>query len=313
MTTQGQASRTVMMIRPVRFGFNPQTAGSNAFQTVDAEGTSQATQDKALAEFDAYVKDLRDAGIEVLVFEDTREPHTPDSIFPNNWVSFHDDGRVALYPMEAPNRRDERRADILERMQSEHGYTISEKIDFTATEEEGKYLEGTGSLIFDYANKEVYASYSTRTHPDLLAEVGQKLGFDVIGFHAVDGAGKDIYHTNVVMCLGHSYAVIGLDAIPDAAERERVKMRLEATGHEIIALSLQQLAQFAGNMYELQDADGNFHLVMSTTARASLRSEQVAAIEKHAALLPVNIETIERYGGGSARCMIAEVRLPKKG
>ena len=300
-----------MMIRPVRFGFNPQTAGSNAFQTVDAEGSSAATQAAALAEFDAYVAALRAAGIEVLVFEDTPEPHTPDSIFPNNWVSFHDDGRVALYPMEAPNRRDERREDIIAAMKSQHGYQISERIDFSKAEQEGKYLEGTGSLIFDYANKEVYASYSTRTHPDLLAEVGEKLGFEVIGFHAVDAGGKDIYHTNVVMALGHSYVVIGLDAIPDATERDKVTSRLERTGHEIIALTQEQLAQFAGNMYELQDANGGYHLVMSTTARKSLRPEQVAAIERHASILAVDISTIERYGGGSARCMIAEVRLPK--
>lgn len=312
MTSREQAARTVLMVRPVQFGFNEQTAGSNAFQTVDAEGTSAATQVKALAEFDAYVAALRARGIEVLVFEDTVDPHTPDSIFPNNWVSFHDDGRVVLYPMEAANRRTERRQDIIDSLQHKYQYAVTSLSDFSAYEQEGKYLEGTGSLIFDYAHGEVYASYSTRTHPELLAQISKQLGVEAIGFHAVDGHGKDIYHTNVVMCLGHSFAVICLDAIADAAERKHVEERLQRTGHELIAITQEQLARFAGNMYELQAADGSYHLVMSRTARLSLRADQVQAIEAHASILDVAIDTIERYGGGSARCMIAEVRLPKK-
>ena len=310
MTSKEQAARTVMMVRPVRFGFNEQTAGSNAFQTIDAAGTSAATQASALAEFDAYVAALRDRGIEVLVFEDTAEPHTPDSIFPNNWVSFHDDGSVIMYPMEAENRRTERREDIIASLKD--NYAISSVTDISVHEQSGKYLEGTGSLIFDYAHDEVYASYSSRTHPDLLEEISERLGVKVIGFHAVDGQGKDIYHTNVVMCLGHSYAVICMDAITDEAEHAEVQARLERTGHEVIAISQEQLAQFAGNMYELQAADGSYHLVMSRTARQSLTPAQVTQLEAHAQILDVAIDTIERYGGGSARCMIAEVRLPKK-
>ena len=306
-----QASDAVLMVRPVRFGFNAQTAASNAFQHNDADSNSRATQLHALKEFNSYVATLKWHNIEVLVVEDTQEPHTPDSIFPNNWLSTHKDGRVVLYPMEAQNRRQERRADIVEALTNQYQYHITEVIDISHFEAEGKYLEGTGSLVIDYPNRIAYACHSSRTHPEVVEALSKKLGFEAVWFHGLDPDGQPIYHTNVMMAIAEKYAIVCLDAIPETGERDAVVQRLQHTGHDVIDIAYHQLLQFAGNMFEVADRDGKSKLIMSRAAYLSLTPAQIQQIENHSAIIAVDISTIENYGGGSARCMVAGIRLPK--
>jgi hypothetical protein len=294
------------MIRPVNFGFNEQTAGSNAFQIRNAE--QQQVQDKALNEFDNLVKVLQENGVEVIVIDDTPEPHTPDSIFPNNWVSFHQDGNVFLYPMMAENRRLERREDII--MQLEDEFAINHIIDLSRFEHEHKFLEGTGSMVLDRENKIAYACLSPRTDKDVLDLFCSQSGYTPVLFHAVDQNGMDIYHTNVLMCIGSSFAVICLDSIKDETEKQNVLSSFKSTQKQVITISFDQMNHFAGNMLEVHNQSGESLLVMSKSAWDSLTYEQKAILSSFSKPLYADISTIENNGGGSARCMIAEVHLP---
>jgi len=300
------------MIRPVRFESNPMTAASNRFQ--GRSGASpEAQQEAALEEFDGLVAALRAAGIEAIVIDDTPEPHTPDSIFPNNWISMHADGRVVLYPMEAENRRTERRGDVLDYLRDVAGFTIREVVDLTSHELRGRFLEGTGSMVFDRANRVAYACLSTRTHPEPLADFAARLGYDVVAFDAVDSGGVPIYHTNVLMNVGEAVAVICDEAIRDVAQRNAVLDRLRATGHDVVRLSYAQLDAFAGNMLELRNEDGERVLAMSRQAFDSLDAAQRDTLAANAGIVRVAIDNIERSAGGSVRCMLAEVHLPRGG
>ncbi|TGE25025.1 amidinotransferase [Hymenobacter aquaticus] len=304
-----QSASTVFLVRPIRFGFNPETAGSNHFQRVIAGLSDAQVQEKAFAEFDAMVATLRAHGMQVLVFDDTPEPAKPDAVFPNNWGSFHADGRVVLYPMCAPNRRPERRPDILARLGQQ--FALRDVVDLSAYEQQGQFLEGTGSLIFDHVHRVVYACLSVRTDAGLLTEVAARLGYRPVAFHAHDARGQLIYHTNVMMCVGAGFAVVCLASITDATERQAVADSLTATGHEIVAISLAQVAEFAGNMLTLQPAGRPTELLaMSQRAHDALTPEQRLALSRYCELLPLPIPTIETIGGGSARCMLAEVFLP---
>jgi hypothetical protein len=294
------------MIRPVNFGFNEQTAGSNAFQTRNEQ---QHVQAKARQEFDDLVSILRKNDVEVIVIDDTTEPHTPDSIFPNNWVSFHNDGTVFLYPMMAENRRLERREDII--MQLEDEFKIKHVIDLSHFENESRFLEGTGSMVLDRDNKIAYACLSPRTNKKVFDEFCKDSGYHSVLFHAVDQNGMDIYHTNVLMCIGSLFAVICLDSIKDATEKQNVIKSLQSTQKQIVAISFEQMNQFAGNMLEVQNKDGESLLVMSKSAWESLNDEQRAILSSFSRPIYSDISTIENNGGGSARCMMAEVHLPR--
>jgi hypothetical protein len=307
---ESQLASAVLMIRPAGFESNPETAESNRFQRKAAASPAEQ-HEAALREFDSLAVTLEDAGITVLIFEDLPEPHTPDAIFPNNWVSFHADGSVVLYPMEASNRRSERRPDIIDSLASKHGYTVSEIIDLSHHEDAGHFLEGTGSMVLDRSNHIAYACLSTRTHLDPLGEFAQRMDYDIIAFDAVDGNGTPLYHTNVLMNIGEELAVICDEAIPKAEQRTAVMERLSQTGHRILSISLEQLGSFAGNMLELRSREGNRVVTMSATARNSLGVTQLETIEDNAVIISVPIDNIERSAGGSVRCMLAEVHLPK--
>ncbi|AFD07121.1 citrulline utilization hydrolase CtlX [Solitalea canadensis] len=302
-----QTTNHIMMIRPVRFEFNVQTAVNNAFQDPNAQTAD--TQQKALIEFDNFVNLLKENGLDVTVIEDTTEPHTPDSIFPNNWISFHNDGTIVLYPMQAENRRLERRSDIPELLKKK-GFTATKTLDFSHYESENKFLEGTGSMVLDRVDRVAYACLSPRTEMSVLEDFCKQLNYDFVAFDAIDKSGKAIYHTNVMMCLGTDYAVICLDSIPDPEEHESVVNSLIASGKEIIEITLEQMNEFAGNMLELKNNKGESLLVMSEQAYKSLAASQVEKLSKHSRLVYAPIYTIEANGGGSARCMIAEVHLP---
>ena len=312
ITNESQLSSTVMMIRPVRFESNPLTAASNRFQgKTDADPADQ--QAAAAREFDSLVSALRDAGIEVIVIDDTDEPHTPDSIFPNNWISMHADGRVVLYPMEAENRRTERRMDIVEYLGNKGGRQVAELVDLSTHEHSGHFLEGTGSMVLDRVNRVAYACVSTRTHLDPLGDFAQRMDYDVVAFEAVDSGGVPIYHTNVLMNVGEKVAVICGAAIPREDQREAVLARLRETGHEVVLLSYAQLDAFAGNMLELRNKGGERVLAMSQQAYDSLDKEQHAVLAENGRIISVAIDNIESSAGGSVRCMLAEVHLPIEG
>lgn len=289
------------MVRPVRFGYNEQTAESNAFQTNDTSRSSAQIQAAAAAEFDTFVAMLREKGVQVTVIEDTVEPHTPDSIFPNNWISFHED-QLFIYPMYAPNRRLERREDIVAQLGA--GRKI---IDFSPNEHTNRMLEGTGSMVLDRANRVAYACLSPRTEATLFAEFCAAAGYRPVAFTSVDEHGKEVYHTNVMMAIGARVAVVCFDSIADAAERAAVQAALAETGHECVALSFAQMNQFAGNMLAVSGSDNVEYLVMSKRAWDSLDAAQRATIERLSTPLVIPIDVIETYGGGSVRCMMAEV------
>lgn len=309
---EAQLASTVMMIRPAAFESNPLTAASNRFQgkSSASPGEQHAT---ALQEFDGLVSALRTAGVEVLVIDDLPEPHTPDAIFPNNWISMHADGRVVLYPMEAENRRTERRGDIVEYLGAEAGRLISEVIDLSEHEAGGHYLEGTGSMVLDRANRVAYACVSTRTHLDPLGDFAQRLGYDVVAFEAVDSSGVPIYHTNVLMNIGEKLVVICDEAIQRDDQRQAVLARLHESGHDVVQLSYEQLDAFAGNMLELRNKDGERVLAMSQQAFDSLDADQVATLAANGRVVTAAIDNIESSAGGSVRCMLAEVHLPAEG
>ncbi|MDB5122327.1 MAG: amidinotransferase [Mucilaginibacter sp.] len=292
------------MIRPVNFGYNEETAGSNAFQKRDAD--NQVVQEKALHEFNNMVNVLRENGVDVTVVDDTVEPYKPDSIFPNNWVSFHDDGNVFLYPMQAENRRLERREDIIAKL--EDHFAVKHVIDLSRFEAEGKFLEGTGSMVLDRQNKIAYACISPRTNREVLNLFCEQTSYKAICFDAVDEYGKAIYHTNVLMCIGSKFAVVCLDSIPNPHEKIVVTESLKST-KEIIDISFEQMNQFAGNMLEVKNKANENLIVMSKSAYKSLLNEQTVTLEKYGKLIYADINTIETNGGGSARCMMAEVHL----
>ena len=308
---RSQATSHILMIRPVRFGFNEQTASSNAFQDASFGEAHQAdSQQIALAEFDEMVHQLRQAGVDVTTIDDTPEPHTPDSIFPNNWISFHHTGTIVLYPMQAENRRLERRNEIIEQI-SKH-FFVEKVIDLSYFEGENKFLEGTGSMVLDRQYDTAYACLSPRTDEDALAQFGKELEYTIVKFTAVDGAGKQIYHTNVLMCVGELFAVICLEAIPDLDERLMVRQSLEKSGKRVIEITLEQMNHFAGNMLQVKNEKGQSLLVMSSSAYKSLSDKQVRQLEDYATLKHFDLSMIEGNGGGSARCMMAEVHLPVK-
>lgn len=301
-------SYALLMVRPVRFGYNAETAVNNAFQV--AGQNQEAVQAKALAEFDHFVATLRSHEIDVVVVEDTVEPHTPDSIFPNNWISFHRNSTIVLYPMFAENRRLERKETVIEAIKSR--FQIDSTIDLTKNEAHNVFLEGTGSIILDRENKIAYACISPRTDKNLFLEFCEEMGYEPVVFNAVDQKGKDIYHTNVMMCLGDKYAVICLDSIQEADERAVVTGALAQSGKVIVEISFEQMNHFAGNMLQVMNMNGEQFLVMSSQAYASLSQEQVQTLESFNSIIHVPLETIESNGGGSARCMMAEILLPKK-
>lgn len=307
--SESQLSSTVLMIRPVRFESNPLTASSNQFQG-ESQASPEQQQDAALLEFDSLVNALRENGIEVIVVNDTPEPHTPDSVFPNNWVSFHADGRVVLYPMAAENRRTERRADILDTLDTENGFSVGEVVDLSHHEQAGHYLEGTGSMVLDRVNRVAYACLSSRTHLDVLGDFAQRMEYDVVAFDAVDRDDATIYHTNVLMNIGETLAVICDEAIQSEDQRVAVLQRLQDTGHEVISLSYDQLHAFAGNMLELRTKEGAVLVAMSQQAFDSLGDEQRRRLHENGRVLSVAISNIEAAAGGSVRCMLAEVHLP---
>jgi hypothetical protein len=304
--TNRQTTSTVLMIRPVKFGFNEQTAESNAFQNRSTD--QQRVHEQALQQFDDMVKLLRENGVEVIVVDDTLDPHTPDSIFPNNWISFHGDGNIVLYPMQAENRRLERREDILAML--EDHFKVNRTIDLSRFETEDKYLEGTGSMVLDRENKIAYACLSPRTNLDVLNVFCEQEGYRPIVFSAFDKDGKAIYHTNVLMCVGGQFVVICLESIPDENEKSKIVDTINRSNKEIIPITFEQMNHFAGNMLELKNKSGEALLIMSKSAFSSLNTEQRTKLEKYCRLLYSDIATIEANGGGSARCMIAEVHLP---
>lgn len=306
-----QCTNTVLMVRPAAFSYNEQTAGNNSFQE---KGYEQDAQANALKEFDKYVKLLTGAGVNVIIAEDTPEPHTPDSIFPNNWFTTHsadelDAGgsTLVLYPMNAPNRRLERDKNVLQALE-DAGKTFRQVIDLTHFEEEGKFLEGTGSLILDRKNRIAFCCASPRTHEDVLEEWAELLDYEYFLFNAADEDGTPIYHTNVMMCVGVKFAFVCLDAITGLDDRERLIEILEENGKEIIEITFEQMHRFAGNMLVVKNGKGEVVLVLSATARASLLPEQLEKLTRHyRTIVSPELSYIEKNGGGSARCMLAEI------
>lgn len=309
-----QTTNSILMIRPVAFRMNEQTAVNNYYQKV-LDGLLPATVNaKAQQEFDTFVEKLRAVGVDVTVVDDTLNPDTPDSIFPNNWISFHENGDVALYPMFAENRRKERREEILDVLEDK-GFHIENIVDYTSAEEDGFFLEGTGSLLLDRANGKAYCALSPRADEELFIEFCEDFDMSPIIFEAfqtVNGERKLIYHTNVMMCLGETFAVICADAIDDKKERKMVLDSLKGDEKEIILITEDQVNNFAGNMLEVKGAEDRRYLVMSTAAYQSLTKKQIAQLEEHTTILSSSLDTIEACGGGSARCMMAEIFLPKE-
>jgi len=300
-----QTTSHILMIRPVNFAFNSQTAVNNAFQIASDD---RDVHQKAIGEFDAFVDKLRSKKIDVIVVNDTPAPHTPDSIFPNNWISFHSNGDIILYPMFAENRRHERKPNVIAEIRSK--FSISNTIDLSHYEQQHKFLEGTGSVVLDRDKKLAYACLSPRTDEKLFNEFCRMMKYEPVKFHAIDSKGKAIYHTNVLMCVAESYVVICLDSIPDSAERKMVEEKIVASGKELIEVTFEQMNHFAGNMLQVNDADGKKYIVMSTQAYESLTREQVSKLRSYNEIIFSSLDTIEKNGGGSARCMMAEVHLP---
>ena len=308
-----QITNNILMIQPVSFRYNEQTAVNNYYQQVLDNLSDEQTQEKALLEFNNLVELLKNVGVNVIVIEDTKKPDTPDSIFPNNWVSFHADGTVGLYPMCAENRRAERREDIFDTLVDEYGFKIKEIKDFSEFEEHDKYLEGTGSMVLDREHKICYAAISIRTDEIAVIQFCEEFGYRPVCFTANQSVNEErmaIYHTNVMMCVADKFVVICLDTIDDIDERKHVIETLTETGKEIIEITQAQNHRFAGNM--LQVMGDKPYLVMSNSAFSSLNNKQKKTIEKYCPIIYSSLDTIEACGGGSARCMMAEVFLPKK-
>lgn len=300
------------MVRPANFGFNEETAANNAFQSRDGRLSADEIRKKAMQEFDRMVEQLRAAGVDVIVAKDSAKPVKPDAVFPNNWATFHQEGLIVTYPMFAPVRRRERRRQVLDTV-LKAGFKSDHRVNMEFNEKIGRFLEGTGSIIFDHQNRLAYACLSPRTDAGLLEELCALLNYQKVVFHAVDGAGQDIYHTNVMMALGESFVVICLDTVRDPQERAMLEQRFAQTGKEIVAITLEQMNAFAGNMLQVRNDCEETILVMSEQAFQALTPAQVQTLERHTRLLHSPIDTIETYGGGSARCMMAEVFLPEAG
>ncbi|WP_290698885.1 citrulline utilization hydrolase CtlX [Lacinutrix sp.] len=308
-----QTTNTILMIRPIGFRMNEQTAVNNYYQKVLDNTLPETVNTKAQQEFDVYVDKLRAVGINVIVVQDTKEFDTPDSIFPNNWISFHENGTVGLYPMFAENRRQERREDVLNVLENE-GFKINNIVDYTTAEEEDVFLEGTGSLLLDRVNRKAYCALSPRADETLFIEFCEDFEYTPVVFTAnqtVNGKREAIYHTNVMMCLAETFAVICLDTIDDKKERKNVIKNLIEDGKEIIKITEAQVNNFAGNMLQVKGKDDKLYVIMSQAAYNSLTQSQINTIEKHCEILSSSLDTIEACGGGSARCMMAEVFLPK--
>lgn len=300
-----QSTSHIFMVRPAGFGFNEETSASNAFQQ---RQEMKETQAKALAEFDGAVDTLRAAGVDVRVFEDSPSPIKPDAIFPNNWISLHDDGTLVLYPMHAPNRRPERRQDIMDALSKD--FEVKRILDWSAEEQNNRFLEGTGSVVFDHINRVAFACLSPRTDKYLFAKLCAELGYEAISFYAYDENSKEIYHTNVMMSIGDDFAVICPESIANRDDRNKVMSYLRLINREIIELSFSQLRQFAGNVLELKSTGNEDLLVLSEQALRSLNNYQKDLIAERNRFIPLHIPTIETIGGGSARCMIAELFAP---
>ena len=309
-----QTTNSILMIRPVAFRMNEQTAVNNYYQKVIENLLPATVNAKAQEEFDVFVSKLRKVGVHVIVVDDTLEPSTPDSIFPNNWISFHENGDVTLYPMFAENRRLERREDILDILEDE-GFVINEIMDYTSAEEDGFFLEGTGSIVLDRENDKAYCALSPRADEELFIEFCEDFEYNPILFEAFQTVGTErklIYHTNVMMSVGETFAIICAESIDDKKERKIVLDSLRGDEKEIILITEDQVNNFAGNMLEVKGFDDKRYLVMSTSAYNSLTKKQIAQIEEHVTILSSSLDTIEACGGGSARCMMAEIFLPKK-
>ncbi|NVK82981.1 MAG: amidinotransferase [Cytophagia bacterium] len=299
-----QAAAKIMMVRPAHFGYDPLTAKTNSFQQTEGADQKHNIQQAAIDEFNSAVNTLRTKGVEVVVIDDTDEPKKPNAVFPNNWVSFHN-GRVILYPMLAENRRWERRIDLLDQLVDE-GVPVNEVIDISKYEEDNKFLESTGSVVIDYEHDLAYACLSSRTDRDVLDKLCEINGYEPVLFESFNKEGLAVYHTNVVMCLASKYAVICAESIkPD--QRYDVIRTLEETGHEVVEITMDQMYAFAGNMLEVLDSEGKSILVMSQTAFDSLSEHQIQSLTKYSAIQTVSIPTIEKYGGGSVRCMMCRV------
>jgi len=302
-----QTTPHILMIKPVGFDFNAQTAVNNAFQQ---RGSNDNAQQKAATEFDDFVQKLTDAGVDVMVVQDTPVPHTPDSIFPNNWISFHQDGSLILYPMYAANRRAERKAQVVAAIAAK--FDISNYIDFSDAEQQNKFLEGTGSMVLDRENKIAYACLSPRTDKQLFEEWCNRMQYKPCSFFSVDENDGEIYHTNVMMCVADKYVVICSDSIKKADELKHIIDTIDLSGKKIIEINYNQMNRFAGNMLQVENKSGEKILVMSSQAYQALSSEQIKQLENYNRILHADLTTIETNGGGSARCMMAEIFLPKK-
>ncbi|ENI5460163.1 amidinotransferase [Flavobacterium psychrophilum] len=309
-----QTTNSILMIRPVAFRMNEQTAVNNYYQKVIDGLSPETVNAKAQEEFDTFVNKLRMVGVDVTVVDDTLEPSTPDSIFPNNWISFHESGDVALYPMFAENRRLERREEILDILEDK-GFQVNEIMDYSSAEEDGFFLEGTGSIVLDRENDKAYCALSPRADEELFIEFCEDFEYTPVIFEAfqtVENERKLIYHTNVMMCVADTFAVICADCIDDKKERKMVLDSLKSDGKEIVLITEDQMNNFAGNMLEIQGADERRYLIMSASAHKSLTKKQIAQLEEHITILSSSLDTIEACGGGSARCMMAEIFLPKE-
>ena len=308
----GQATNSILMIRPINFGYNEETALDNHYQIKDS--IIKNSNESAQNEFDNMVKNLKQNGISVHVFQDDENDYTPDSIFPNNWISFHENGDVGLYPMYAKNRRLERKPEVLEFLENE-GFVVSNIVDYSSAESENKFLEGTGSMILDRENRIAYCSISNRSDEDLFIEFCEDFEFTPVLFNSYQSVGDkrlSIYHTNVMMCVAADYVIICLDSIDDKKQRKNVSDFINQSGKKLIEISERQVESFAGNMLELINDNGESILVMSQSAKDSLNENQKNIITKYSRILSCDINTIEVCGGCSARCMIAEIFLPKK-
>jgi hypothetical protein len=299
-----------MMVRPANFGFNEETAESNAFQTNDTSLSSEEINAQAVEEFDNMVAKLRSVGVNIHIIQDSPIPKKTDAIFPNNWVSFHDNGTIITYPMFSLNRRAEIREEILEEMKKD--FVVNKRVQFNRFTKQNLFLEGTGSMILDREHRIVYACVSVRTEENLLRNFAEWADYEAVLFWAVDRGGLEIYHTNVMMAIGETFAIICIDSISKEADRTMVRSKLEETHKEIIDISYDQMLSFAGNMLQVRNDVGDTYLVMSQQAYKSLNNRQIEAIENHTNILTCQIDTIEKYGGGSVRCMMAEVFLPVK-
>ena len=301
-----QSTNHILLVRPLNFIFNKETAKSNTFQRAINE-SDDLIRENVISEFNAFAAVLISKGVHVTIMDDTISPQKPDAVFPNNWASFHADGKVILYPMCAENRRHERRQDIIDSIKK--NFVVKEVIDLSYYEQDNRFLEGTGSIIFDHENTMAYACLSPRTDREIFIQVCKSLSYRPVAFHSHDRNGKEVYHTNVMMCIGSAFSVICLESITNKQERSEVADLLASSGHQIIDISFDQMERFAGNMLTIQTMDNKEILVMSESAFDSLSKTQVNELEKYCELVPQPIKTIETIGGGSARCMIAEIFL----